>query len=165
MMLFERDAIAYKISANSKLMCNIKGDQSSQDLGGRVVGGVPSGRNVPAGQQGFPVRNQRQLKQVEKRNTIEHRMVDAMKVIVDLPNTRVFFVGGQVFGKSATRPTDLPTLPTYPGTTSGGRHGWGRWEAKGRNEMTKGGRDAKGRGEMTLGARSGDPSWNTVSTL
>ena len=52
-------------------------------------------------------------------------MVDAMAIIVDLPNTRVFLVGGRVPGKSTVRLTYPPTLPTGPGATGGGCHGWG----------------------------------------
>lgn len=54
--LFESDAVVYRISASSKPVRDVKGDQSLLGLEGGGVGGVPGGRKVPSRQQGLPGR-------------------------------------------------------------------------------------------------------------
>ena len=51
-------------------------------------------------------------------------MIDAIAVITDFPNTREFFVGIGMSCKSIARFAHPPTIPTGPGATGGGRHGW-----------------------------------------
>ena len=66
--------------------------------------------------------------------TVERCMVNTITAITDFLHTRVFFVGVRVFCKSVARLTYPSTLPTSPGTTSSGRHGWGGGRGKGRSD-------------------------------
>ena len=63
--------------------------------------------------------------------TVERCMVNAITIIMDFLHTREFFVGVRVSCKSAARLTYPSTLPTGPGTTSSGRHGWGGGRGRG----------------------------------